>query len=235
MSTNKQGTFALGQLPERFKTVPRSKTLDEYISRKYGKYGFKNGKHIEFNREWEPTGTREKYRWVENVSKGLRHVGKASDIVRIDHTGWYTDNFQDETVHGEVYQMPARDGKPLYVPAVSDPYNKDCAALDFHSLTDDKEECARWADSMAENSAEREREYQAEESRKQRLADIETEIKELYTEFRRVSREIRANCDRLAGIGIVRELVRERWQSVKADIHKLRAERERVNRYGIEY
>jgi len=44
-------------------------------------------------------------------------------------------------------------------------------------------------------------EYQAEESRKQRLEDIESEIKTLYQDFRRVAREIKANCDKLSGIG----------------------------------
>ena len=234
-SNNSGIGFAVSQLPERFKRQPMSAVMDAYVSRKYGKYGFRRVKAIEYNREWIPDGTRDSYRWVENVSDGLRHVGQSDYIIRIDHKGWYVDNFQDETVHGEVYQLPARNGQLQFVPAVNDPYNKDCAALDFHSIADDKEECARMADSMAESWAEREREYQAEESRKERLSDIQDEIKQLYQEFRRVSREIRTNCDRLAGISVVRELVRKEWQSTKASIHKLRAERERVERYGIEY
>ena len=209
--------------------------LADYVHRKYSHYGYRKAKEIEYNPEWTPEGSRDKYRWVENVSKGLRYVDRADEIVRLNHTGWYIDNFRDETVHGEVYQLPARNGAAQFVPAVNDPCNDDCACLDFYSITDDKEECARWADSMAEQWAEREREYQAEESKRIRLEEIETEIKELYQDFRRVSREIRSNCKQLQGIAIVSELVRKEWKSTKAEIHKLRAERERIEQYGIEY
>ena len=209
--------------------------LAEYVHRKYSHYGYKLVREIEFNPEWTPEGSRDRYRWVENVSKGLRHIGQSDEIVRLDHKGWYTDEFQDETVHGEVYQLPARDGRPQYVPAVNDPNNRDCAAVDFYSMTDDKEDCARLADSMAEYWAEREREYQEKASREQRIEEIGDEMKSLYQDFRRVSREIRANCDKLAGVTVVRELVRKEWTRTKASIYRLRAERERVEQYGIEY
>jgi len=237
--------YALSQLPERFKAQPQPKQLAEYIARKYSKHGYRLTREIEYNPEFMPgekqDGSKpsylsaDRYRWVENASKGLRHVGSADDIVKLGHTGWYIDNFQDETVRGEVYQLPAKDGECRFVPAVNDPNNDDCACVDFRSVTDDKEECARWADSMAESWAEREREYQAEESKRIRLEEIEDEIKSTYTGFRKVAREIRANCDRLAGIGVVRELVRKEWARTKAEIHKLRAERERLEEYGIEY
>jgi hypothetical protein len=231
---NAQG-FALSQLPERFQQRPQSEQLSEYIARKYGKYGFKRSNSILFNREWQPEKTTERYRWIENVSKGLRRVGEVGDIIRMDHNGWYTDNFQNETVSGEVWQLPARDGEPQYVPAVEDPCNPNCAALDFHSITTDKEECARWADSMAEQWAEREREYQAREDAKNRLEAIEAEIKDEYKDFRRITREIRGNCDALKGIQVVRELVKDRWQETKASIRKLRREQKRIEENGIEY
>jgi hypothetical protein len=223
------------RLPERFKHQPRTQALEDYISRKYSTYGYRTGKHIEYNLEFTAEGSRDRYRWVENVSDGLRFVGESDKIIRLNHTGWYSDNFQDETIHGEVYQLPAREGKPQYVPAVNDPNNDNCACVDFSSVTDDKEDAARWADSMAEHWAEREREYQAKEDHKQRLQDIAEEIKTLYADFRRISREIRANCDKVRGIAVVGELVRNEWTRTKAEIHKLRAERERIERYGIEY
>lgn len=222
-------------LPERFNRQPRTQALEDYITRKYSTYGYRKGKHIAYNPEFVAEGSRDRYRWVENVSDGLRYVGASHDIINLNHTGWFADNFQDETIHGEVYQLPAREGKPQYVPAVSDPNNDNCACVDFSSVTDDKEDAARWADSMAEQWAEREREYQAKENQKQRLEDIEDEIKTLYADFRRISREIRANCDQVKGIAVVRELVRNEWKRTKAAIHKLRAERERIEKYGIEY
>jgi hypothetical protein len=222
------------QLPERFKTQPRTQALEAYISRKYSTYGYRKGKHIEFNPEFTAEGSRDRYRWVENVSDGLRFVGASHEIIKLNHTGWYADNFQDETIHGEVYQLPARDGVPQFVPGVSDPNNDNCACIDFTSVTDDKEDAALWADSIAEQWAERERDFQAKDQAEQRLADIEEEIKTLYADFRRISREIRANCDKVQGIAVVRELVRNEWVRTKADIHKLRAERERIEKYGIE-
>jgi hypothetical protein len=222
------------QLPERFKHQPRTQALEDYISRKYSTYGYRKGKHIEYNPEFTAEGSRDRYRWVENVSDGLRYVGASHDIIRLNHTGWYNDNFQNETIHGEVYQLPARDGKAQYVPGISDPNNDNCACIDFTSVTDDKEDAARWADSAAEQWSERNREYQAEEDRKQCLQDIEEEIKTLYADFRRISRAIRADCDKVQGIAVISELVRNEWTRTKADIHKLRAERERIEKYGIE-
>lgn len=282
---NTTGQFALGQLPERFRSKfdteyevvngkqrffikgmaamsPRFASLKEvhryiadnlehgklaeYVHRKYSHFGYKRSKSICFNPEFVPGEkqdeqtrakviTRDRYRWVENVTDGLRKVGDADDLVRLNHTGWYTDNWQDETVKGEVYQMPARDGKPVYIPAVNDPCNDDCACLDFTSTTDDKEDAARWADSMAESWAEREREYRAEEDRKAKLEEIEDEIKSTYQGFRELAREIRAECGKLQGVKVVRELVKREWQRTKADIHKLRAEQKRVEQYGVEY
>ena len=158
----KQG-YAMGRMPEEIMRKEHSARVREYLTRKYSEFGFKREHPITFNPEWTPEHSRDRYRWVENVSDGLRHVGASHDLVRLRHTGWFVNEFQDETVHGEVYQMPARGGVARYVPAVNDPDNDDCAVLDFHSVTDDKEEAARWADQMAENYAEREREYQAEE------------------------------------------------------------------------
>ena len=255
MASGKQQFFVKGlkDSPEfdslkevhRYIATLETGALAEYIHRKYSHYGYAKGNPIEYNPEFIPgekqDGTlpkyipRDRYRWVENVTDGLRWVGKSDDLIRLDHTGYYTDNFQDETVHGEVYQMPARNGEPVYIPAVNDPCNENCACLDFTSTTSDKEDAARWADSMAEKWAEMEREYQAEESRKVRLEEIGEEIQGLYQEFRRVSRELRANCDKVAGVQVVRELVRREWQRTKQSIHKLRAERERVDQYGIEY
>jgi hypothetical protein len=226
--------FAMQKLPERFLLQPRTQALHDYITQKYSKYGHRKNHPIEYNPEFKAEGSSDRYRWVENISSGLRKVGDAHEIVRsIHHTGWFLDDlFQDETVHGEVYQLPARDGKEQYVPAVNDPYNPDCACVDFSSITDDKEQAARWSDQMAEHWAEREREYQAKERIKQRLEEIEEEIKSEYTDFRRISREIRANCDKVQGVQIVRELVREKWKRTKAAIHKLRRERDKIEAEG---
>ena len=212
-----------------------SPILAAYIDRRYSKYGFKKDKSISYNPEFKPEYSRDRYRWVENVTDGLRKVGDSHDIIRLNHTGYFTDNFQDETVHGEVYQLPARNGVSQFVPAVNDPCNPDCACLDFSSVTDSKEDAARWADSMAENWAESEREYQAKEDAKNRIEEITKEIQDEYKDFRRITREIRANCDAVRNVAVVRELVQNEWRRTKASIHRLRAEREKIEKNGIEY
>jgi hypothetical protein len=227
--------FTLPQLPEQFKRGPKSQALTAYIARKYSTYGYAKRRAIVYNPEWSPSYTRGRYRWIENVSKGLRKVGDSGEIVRMDHKGWFIDQFQDESVHGEVYQLPARDGVPQFVPAVNDPFNNDSACLDFSSVTNDKEAAARWADDMARMWAEDERAYQAKEEADARMADIAEEIKSAYQEFRDTARALRADCDKIKGIAVVRKLVRKEWARTKATIHKLRAERSRIERYGLEH
>lgn len=229
--------YALSQLLERFQiqSVTLHPQFAEYVLLKYGKRGYKRGREIEFNPEWSPEHSTERYRWVENASKGLRYVGKSSEIIKLRHTGWYVDNFQDETVHGKVFQLPARNGSPQYIPAVNDPCNDDAYVMDFHSVTDDKEDAARWADHMAERYAEDARIDQAKQDAEIRLEEIETEITDIYQDFRRIAKELRANCDAVKGIAVVRELVKEKWQATKEHIRKLKREQKRIEDYGIEY
>ncbi len=227
--------YAVSQLPERFQSGPHTETLSAYIDAKYSAHGYKRRQYIEYNPEWTPEDSRDRYRWVENVSKGLRFVGKADKLVKLGHTGWYMDNFQDETVHGQVWQLPARNGEPQFIPGVNDSRNPDASAIDVHSITSDKEDCARTADQMAKNWAEREREYQAKQDAENRLEEIEAEIKDEYQDFRRITREIRANCDAVKGVAVVRELVKEKWQRTKAAIKKLKREAKRIEDHGMEY
>lgn len=228
------------QLPERFLQQPRTQQLDAYVTRKYSRYGYPRARSIAYNREFVPASQKrayspDRYRFVENASKGLRFVGIAHELMRLNHTGWYMDGWQEDVCHGVVYQLPARDGAAQYVPGVDDPCNDDCACLDFHSVTDDKEDAARMADSMAESWAEDAREARAKDDAEQRLEEIESEIHDQYAAFRQVAAEIRAYCEQLQGIAVVRQLVREHWQSTKAEIRKLRREQGRIETEGFSY
>lgn len=228
-------SVAISRISEDIMNRPHSETVSAYLTRKYSKYGFKREHPIEYNPAFHPEhDKRATYRWIENVSDGLREVGKASDIVRLNHTAWFTDNYQDETIYGIVYQLPARNGKPQYVPAVNDACNENCALVDFSSVTDEKEDAARWADSMAEYQAEASREDQAQEDAKQRLEDIAEEIKTTYADYRKTIRELRANPSVLT-VDVVRKMVRAEWKNVKSQIHKLRKQAEKIERDGIDY
>jgi hypothetical protein len=148
---------------------------------------------IAYGPEWAPDGTRERFRCIEHASRGLRIVGPADEIIRLGHTGWYTDPFDTgETVRGYVVQLPARGGECVYIPAIEDPCNTDCYICDFHSATDDKKDAARWADSMAESYAERERDYQTKESAKMRAEELREEARTLRAEHSAMIAELRS-------------------------------------------
>lgn len=119
-------------------------------------------------------------RWCESPADiGLRFVGYADKLARIDHTGWFTDEFQDSLVRGVVYQLPARNGRAVYVSGYDNPDNGAAdnggpAAIDFGTLweglpggdyaRDDRSsasDAANHADNLAERMAEKERDYNA--------------------------------------------------------------------------
>jgi len=126
--------------------------------------------------------------WIENPDDvGLRMVGDAHNIVRLDHTGWYCDNFGDgPTATGVVLQLPGRNRRPRFLAGIADPHNDGPVLVDVGTIwegeevewipprdgwggywawTDNPREhdgcrsAAREADRLAERYAETEREY----------------------------------------------------------------------------
>lgn len=219
--------YTVKHLPEDFQK-PTSERAKAYVDAGYSKYGYTRTKSIEYNPSFGNRGAR----WVENVEDGLRFVDNADKIVRLSHTGWYTDNYQSETIKGQVYQLPARHGKTQYVPAVNDPNNDNSAILYFGDVTEDKEDAARLADRHAERNAEEEREYQAKDEAERRIEEIDEEIKSIYVVFRKDAKALKTAARTSPE---VKELVTRDWARVKQEIHKLRAERIKVEREGINY
>jgi len=131
-------------------------------------------------------------RYVENASNGLRFIGASHEVAKsIQHTGWYLseDNWPGETVHGGVWQLPARKGTPQYVGGYIAPYIDEGATICFTDITDDPITAAIWADRMAEREAETAREddraFREEQQREDEFAlkaaqdDAQSEIEEL--------------------------------------------------------
>jgi len=137
---------------------------------------------VAYNPEFAAYGE-SRLRWIENVTDGLRLVGYADELARLDHTGWYLDDYCGDTVRGAVWQLPGRHGEPLYVAGYADPWNDNAACLSFDDLTDDKATAAQWADAIAERMAEAERDYQ-------RAASAGFEFGELAEDIARRRREI---------------------------------------------
>lgn len=96
--------------------------------------------------------------WCENPAGYLRYVGTCHDILSRHHKGWYIDDESGETAHGVVYQLPSRKGSTRYLYGYADPFNDGPACLSL-SIERDKDNAARYADSVAERYAEKEREY----------------------------------------------------------------------------
>lgn len=174
------------------------------------------------------------FRWIENVSCGLRLVGKAHDIIRLDHTGWYINSFY-ETCYGIVYQLPARNGKTQFVPAVSDPWNADCALVDFSQIEDEKESAASRADSMAESYAEECRENDAKAQAEGETECLQAEIKEerktilsLCLELKAARRVLR-DCEAFKTLNTA---IREKISNSLSDIRK---HRERIEALANNY
>jgi hypothetical protein len=234
----------LSQLPERFNIRPFSKQMASYVERRWTRYGRK-GYHLAYNPEFTPESNKyDRFRFVEGCADGLRFVGAVHNITSgfwahfrgadyiptpiIDHTGWFTNHYQDEKIFGEVYQLPARNGKPCYVPAVCDSCNDGASVIDFRGSTHSLRDAILAADHMAENMAESEREYQIKESAETRVSEIGEEIETLYADLKALCVELRANCDRLTGMTLLKKAIRSEVKRTRARVRKLRAERLRL-------
>lgn len=109
-------------------------------------------------------------------SAGLRFVGYADELARLDHTGWYSDASQDAMMRGVVVQLPARGGCAQYLAGYEDAYGngyilavprrgaifqgeKGGAGEYEAKSSGDAREAARRADRIAEREAEEARDY----------------------------------------------------------------------------
>jgi hypothetical protein len=161
-------------------------------------------------------------RWIERPeSIGLRLVGFADEISRnIDHKGWYTNEFCDssETLRGIVFQWPSRHGVERYVYGYADPDNEGAAALCF-DVTDDKNDAARWADSIAEYAAGEEREYQAASSARFQFDELGEDISDTRKSALRLIAELKAKrralCDAPAIIAALRSDIEQMLDSIR--------------------
>lgn len=119
-----------------------------------------------------------------------RDLGDAHEVARLDHTGWYSDSFQDGLVIGRVLQLPSRGRSSCYVPGT---YRTDCDGVTIYPLDsyDDARDCARAADGCAEHEAESAREYDAKERAQIEIDELRARIGDLRTDARALIRDIK--------------------------------------------
>lgn len=187
--------------------------------------------------------TSDGYRWVESADDaGLRFVGFADELCRsIDHKGWFTDEFQDGTLRGVVYQLPARKGRALYVGGYADAWNKGAALLDFSRVEygeiggaewaddgDAQKEAARIGDGMAETAAEDEREYQQAWQAGNEYADLGEEARSLRQRAREVIQQGR-------GLELPSAVCKALRDSLRRELDRIEFIRERRHELRTDY
>ena len=156
---------------------------------------------------------------------GLRYVNSAYDVSRaehsrrVDHTGWYTDSFQDGTLSGHVLQLPGHDGKPIYIPGTA---HSDWDGITLYPLNmfDDALECAQAADSYAEHAAESEREYQAKDQAKQQIAELHEEIVTLRADARALIREMKTARNTASTYPVICKALRDKLADIREESRK---------------
>lgn len=112
---------------------------------------------------------------ADSVLGTWRDVGDSHDIVRLGHTGWYADQHQENLYRGHVWQLPARNGEPLFIAGYHESEQTEYVILDCSRgrlrTFDSKEDAARAGDELARIMAEKEREYQEEWEEARQLSD----------------------------------------------------------------
>lgn len=142
-------------------------------------------KTIRYNKPFAEHGDSH-LRWVEYPQDGLRFTGYADEICRsIDHTGWYCDPeflFENDTLRGIVYQLPAHNRRPRYLAGYTDMMSDNTGALlSFDEFFEEPEEAARAGDRLAEIVAENERDYRAVWNAGQRYRELGKNISAIRT------------------------------------------------------
>jgi hypothetical protein len=165
----------------------------------------------------------------------LRWVGFADEVCKaINHTGWYLDGELPEssdTARGVVYRLPNRNGPQpegggTFLAGYMDQLGE-MVTLALETF-DDAEDAAREADSLAEAMADREKEYRAEESRKDRLASARSEASESMREARRLEREAdevesSGHLDAAKSLRSAAKSERRNYEKRKGEVEKLSA------------
>jgi len=188
---------------------------------------------------------------VRHVDKwaqlGLRFVGNADELVRLDHTGWFTDEDGfGETLRGGVWQLPAHKGRVRLLYGYREiegrsEMNPGSAVLCVSHIVDEPaddsgnipeeavKEAARFADGLAESAAEEARDYRAVYKEGEKAAEADEEAMEarkellpLLAEMRTFRREY-ANGRALPSVG---SALLARVESLLETIREKRAERD---------
>lgn len=184
---------------------------------------------------WKMKGSSTELRFCDNLSGYFRNVRDTDDILSLKHHGWYVDQHQSETTKGIVVQIPGRDGKPIFLYGVTDPWNKHAGMIAWRASewTDDEKDAARWADQQAEYYAEFCREDDAKQTAESDIEEAKGEIAQTREQLRELIESIRDNRER----GVVLEaplqkVITDEVKRLRKQMHNLWARIENRRRIG---
>lgn len=149
---------------------------------------------------WRVEGNGVLVAWYENPESFARRTGLVHEIAKRegwygrhwDSRGWYCrPDESDEVTAPVVFQLPARNGKPVYMCGGTDP-NNDGAAYLSPTLFDDLRAACSHAQTCAEQYAEAESRYQESWRKGTEAAELKRENSEARKEALEIAAEMRA-------------------------------------------
>ena len=163
------------------------------------------------------------------LDTGLRRVGWSDEHLQLRHTGWYADNYREETFRGVIFRLPARSGgKERFIAGYGESMN-DGFVLDLSYIwEDDLIGAAQGADSLARRTAENNREFEAQEAANLRIEEIGEELKSIRTEILDLCQAIRKACPEIGEHTPIRSALRGTLQRLLRDRVSLLAERDKL-------
>lgn len=222
---------AKGSPPSRMATAMHGGSKSQQV----GRYGGRTDRD----------GQRFYYHGESGEWRALRHVRDADSVCR-DLTG-YCDNPHGDTwrdgsgvVVGMVAQLRARDGRAVYVPGFRFKGHEDSGTFDMGDLytadgrsESDAEEAerdaARAGDALAEQAAERERDYQSAWGAGSEWATLAGEVRKLRADALAILRERRtARTLRADAFPALCDAIRDRVSDLRERIADARAEMARL-------
>jgi len=159
---------------------------------------------------------------------GLRFAGWADESLRLRHTGWYADNYQEETFRGAIFRLPSKRGQERFVAGYGESMGGGFV-LDLSEVWDDDLiGAAQEADRLAERAAEDAREFAAKEAANMRIENIAEELKNIRAEIMALCRSIREACPGIEKHKPIRSALRSALQSLLRNRASLIVERDRL-------
>ena len=157
---------------------------------------------------------------------GLRRVGWSDEHLRIKHTGWYSDNYQEETFRGVVFRLTARlRGRERFVAGYFESMSEGFV-LDLSEIwEDDLTGAAQEGDRLAERAAEKARDFEAKDAAALRIEEIGAELKNVRAEILELCQSIRKACPEIGLHKPIRLALRRALQSLLRDRNSLISER----------